>query len=148
MSISYFSQASIADGTAVTSTINKLDLVTAIQAHNPDTYFDSTDEIGKVYVYFRHQDLRQMKKIIHEGTGLIGSVSWTSNARDGTWEKYRVLAFDNDDSRSETRRPNRREYTGAASANDADIRFRDNRQLASGFRQISIGHFVPPRGKR
>jgi len=96
MSISYFSQASVGDGTAVISTINRTDLVTAIQTHNPDTYFDSTDEIGKVYVYFRHQDLRQQKKIVHSGTGLTGTVSWTLNAHDGAWEKYRVLAFDND----------------------------------------------------
>ena len=96
MPISYFSDATVVDGTSVTSFINRDDLVAAIQGDSTDTYFDSTDEIGKVYVYYRHDEGRQQKKIVHTGPSLSGTVLWTDNARDGTWEKYRVLAFDGD----------------------------------------------------
>jgi len=97
--ISYFSQGSVADGTMVTSYINRDELVTAIQADSSDTYFDTTDEINKVLVYYRDPGYRQNVMIIHEGAVPSGLVSWNSGARDGTWEKYRVIAIDSNGAR-------------------------------------------------
>jgi hypothetical protein len=95
-SLSYFASSSVSDGVPVSSYINRQALVDLIQANYSDTYFDSTDEIGKVYVYYTHVDGRQVKKIVHDGTDLSGSVLWTSNARDGAWQKTMVKAFDKD----------------------------------------------------
>lgn len=92
--ISYFSDSTVADGTYVTSYINRVDLVTAIQSDSTDTYFDSTSEIYKVYVYYTHEEGRQVKKIVHDGTNLSGQVLWSSNAKDGTWQKTKIIAFD------------------------------------------------------
>ena len=96
MSLNYFDQASVTSGQTATSTIDKADLVTAIQNDSADTYFDSTSKIGKVYVYYDHEDGSQQKKIVHEGSSLEGTVSWSTFARDGTWEKSTIKAFDHD----------------------------------------------------
>lgn len=102
MSISYFDQTSVADGTYVTSTIDTSALVTAIQNAGSDTYFDQTAEIGKVYVYYDHEDGRQQKKLIHERDDNFSvQVKWSIFARDGTWEKNRIKAFDRDGATNE-----------------------------------------------
>lgn len=94
--LSYFNVASIADGTDATSTINRTLLVSTIQGATPDSYFDSTDEIGKVVVYYLHQDGRQQKQIIHNEQTHQATVQWSSFARDGTWQKYKIKAYDLD----------------------------------------------------
>jgi len=99
MSISYFNQGSVADGTGVISYIHKADIVSAIQADSPDTYLDSTSELNKVFVYYRDSGHRQDVRIVHTGTNLSGNASWSSGARDGTWEKYHIIAFDSNGAR-------------------------------------------------
>ena len=101
MSLNYFSDATVSDGTYVTSTLDTSALVSAIQAYSPDTYFDATSKIGEVFVYYTHEDNRQVKRIIHDATAHQGSVYWSTNARDGTWQKNRILAFDTDGAQRE-----------------------------------------------
>ena len=95
--ISYYSVASVLDGTYATSTIDTSNLVSAIQTASPgDTYFDTTGEIGPVYVYYLHEDGRQKKKLVHNTTSHQVPVSWSPYARDGTWSKSSIKAFDKD----------------------------------------------------
>lgn len=94
--LSYFDSSSVSDGVYVTSTINRTELVSAIQGASPDTYFDSTDEIGKVVVNYLHQDGRQQKQLIHDEQTHQISVRWSAFARDGTWQKHRIKAYDLD----------------------------------------------------
>jgi hypothetical protein len=96
MALNFFDRASVADGVSAQSTINLSSLVTAIQNKGVDPYFDSTLKIGVVYVYYTHQDGRQRKKLIHDSVVHQSLVSWTSNARDGTWEKTGLKIFDKD----------------------------------------------------
>jgi hypothetical protein len=96
VSLNYFDRSSVADSTSAYSKINTSSLVSKIQSINPDTYFDSTDKIGTVYVYYTHQDGRQLKKLVHDSTGHQAFVSWTPNARDGTWQKTELKVFDKD----------------------------------------------------
>jgi len=95
-SVNFFSEDSAVDGASVTSYINKAALVNKIQSVSSDTYFDSTDELGKVYIYYTHEDLRQIKRIQHniDGTNLSGNVTWYPGARDGLWLKTRVKTKD------------------------------------------------------
>ena len=102
MSLSYFDRTSVGDGTYATSTIDTSALVTAIQGVGSDTYFDETAEIGKVYVYYDHQDGRQQKRLIHERDNSFSvQVKWSTFARDGTWEKTKVRAYDRDGATNE-----------------------------------------------
>lgn len=96
MSLNFFDRASVSDGTSAYSTINLGSLVTAIQTKGADSYFDSTAKIGPVYVFYTHQDGRQQKKLVHDATAHQSFVSWTPNARDGTWQKTEIKAFDKD----------------------------------------------------
>jgi hypothetical protein len=102
--LNYFSSASVADGTVVTSYISRSDLVAAIQADSTDTYLDSTNELSRVMVFYRDSGLRQDVRIVHEGSGLSGLVAWAPGARDGTWEKYKVIAFDANGARHQLNR--------------------------------------------
>jgi hypothetical protein len=94
--LNFFDSLIAVDGVSVTSTINRTELVSTIQAATPDTYFDSTNEIGKVVVYYLHQDGRQQKQIIHDEQTHQASVQWSAFARDGTWQKYKIKAYDLD----------------------------------------------------
>jgi len=94
--MNYFSSGTVAVNTPVTSTVNKTDLVNKIQATGSDTYFDQTSEVHSVHVRYEHSDDRQRKTIIHTGTGLTGSATWSDGARDGTWEKNLVTICDRD----------------------------------------------------
>jgi hypothetical protein len=96
MAINFFNTATVADGTAVTSTVNISELVSAIQTKGADPYFDTTSEIGMVFVYYTHEDGRQEKKVVHNSSTHEGTVQWSTNARDGTWAKSRIKAFDKD----------------------------------------------------
>jgi hypothetical protein len=98
ISTSSFSDSTVADGTYTTSFINPASLVSTIQSSSPDSYFDSTDKLGQVYVYYTHQDGRQQKRLIHNYDGAImqAPVHWTSNARDGTWQKTSIVVYDKD----------------------------------------------------
>ena len=96
MALNTFNTGSVTTDVDATSTIDSSALVTAIQNKGADTYFDTTSELGKVYVYYTHEDGRQEKKLIHEGSPLTATVSWSQYARDGTWEKSQVKAFDHD----------------------------------------------------
>ena len=94
--MNYFSSSAVAVNTPVTSTVNKTDLVNKIQGVGSDTYFDQTSEVHSVHVRYEHSDDRQRKTIIHTGTGLTGSATWSDGARDGTWEKNLVTICDRD----------------------------------------------------
>lgn len=94
--VSYFDQNSVGDGTSVLSHIDSSALITIIQANVADPYFDSTSELAKVYVYYVHEEGRQQRKVIHDGTALTGSVMWAPGARDGWWYKDKIVAFDHD----------------------------------------------------
>ena len=87
MSLSYFDSTAVADGTNVTSNIDLTALVSAIQSASPDTYFDSTDEIGYVYVYYDHTDGRQRKRIVHDPSTHLGTVQWSPNVWMGHGRK-------------------------------------------------------------
>lgn len=96
MSKSFFSSESILDNNFITSYVDASALVTAIQNHSTDYYFDSTAKIVKAAVYYTHEGNRQVKKILHEGTPLTGNTSWSSFARDGTWAKSRILVHNHE----------------------------------------------------
>lgn len=96
MALSYFSTSPVADNTSATSIINPTALISAIQtAHPGDIYFDTTSELGPVYVYYTHTSGRQQKKVIHDLTRQA-QVQWSNYAQDGTWEKTKIKAFDRD----------------------------------------------------
>jgi len=97
-SMSFFSDSSVADGTYTTSFINPVSLVSKIQSSSPDNYFDSTDKLGQVYVYYTHEAGRQKKRLIHDYDGAVmkASACWTSNARDGTWQKTSIFVYNKD----------------------------------------------------
>jgi len=95
--LNYFDQASVVDGSSATSTLNLSYISSTIQSLYPgDTYFDSTEKIGPVYVYYTHQDGRQVKKLVHPAATHQSLASWSSYARDGTWQKTKLKIFDND----------------------------------------------------
>jgi hypothetical protein len=96
VSLSYFSSSSVADGANVTSIVNSASLITKIQSKGADSYFTSADQIGTVVVKYLHQDSRQEKTIIHvwDGTNFSAQVSWSTDARDGTWTKIVVKTID------------------------------------------------------
>jgi hypothetical protein len=95
--ISGFLQTSVSTNTSIVSLVDKDFLVSKIQtASGGDTYFDSTSKLGSTIVYYVHQDDRQEKKIFHLFPNFSGLVSWSSFARDGTWEKFKVKAYDQD----------------------------------------------------
>jgi hypothetical protein len=96
MSLNYFNVASVTTDVDATSTIDQADLVTAIQNKGVDDYFDTTNELGKVYIYYTHEDGRQQKKLRHDSVTHQAVVNWSEFARDGTWEKTQVKAFDHD----------------------------------------------------
>jgi 23S rRNA U2552 (ribose-2'-O)-methylase RlmE/FtsJ len=61
-----------------------------------DTYFDDIGKITKVVVYYVHEDGRQVTKVYHEGSLLTARTSWSNYARDGSWRKNRIVAYDHD----------------------------------------------------
>lgn len=93
-SISYFLVPSVADSTSVTSYINQPVLITAIQSDSPDSYFDSSNKLGKVYVYYTHELGRERKKLVHVAPDFQAPVQWSPFAKDGTWQKTEVKAYD------------------------------------------------------
>jgi hypothetical protein len=95
--LSYFNVASAPNNTSVTSTIDSSALITRIQSVYPgDTYFDTTSEMGPVYVYYTHFAGRQQKRLVHDLINHQAPVQWSSYAQDGTWEKTKIKAFDKD----------------------------------------------------
>jgi len=91
--INRFSQNAITAGQEVTSRVTVSELVSKIQDAGSDTYFDSTSEVSSVEVRYLHEDGRQRLTVFHDGS--TGSFSFGSVARDGTWEKSRVITRDN-----------------------------------------------------
>lgn len=94
--INRFNVSSATAGQEVTSTIDKYNLISKIQAAGEsgmDLYFTSS-ELKSVLVTYRHSDDRQRRTVIHTGSGLTGPASWSADAQDGTWEKYQVHAYD------------------------------------------------------
>jgi hypothetical protein len=94
--INSFDVPSVAVNVPVVSTIHTSVLVEKIQAAVADPYFDSTSEVNSVIITYTHSEGRQKKVIVHSGVGLTGQVAWGTTARDGTWEKTNVKAFDAD----------------------------------------------------
>lgn len=105
-SLSYFNQSSVGDGTSVTSYCDSSAIITAIQSNVADTYFDSTSELSKVDVFYTHEDGRQKKRVTHrvDGTNITGSVLWAPGARDGLWQKSRIIAYDANNAQQELTR--------------------------------------------
>ena len=96
VALNVFTQSTVSVDSTAVSNINSAKLVAVIQAATGgDPYFDTTSELGRVDVYYTHQDGRQ-RKILHHLGGLTGTISWSDDARDGTWEKTQVKAFDKD----------------------------------------------------
>lgn len=95
---SYFSAASAPNGSSVTSYVNRSFLSAAIQSYSADTYFSDATNVNKVIVYYDHSDARQRKRIEHlfDGTNVVGTASWSQYAKDGTWSKNRIVAYDPD----------------------------------------------------
>jgi hypothetical protein len=92
-SINYFPVSSVSDGTSVLTYVNASVLISSIQNDFSDSLFNSASKIGKVYVYY--QNGRQQKKVRYNST-LVSSISWSTNANDGTWQKTHIKVFDND----------------------------------------------------
>jgi PKD repeat protein len=61
-----------------------------------DSYFTQESQIGRVNLYFVHEDGWQKKRIVHIGTDLTGSAMWTSTAKTGTWFLTEIRVFDTD----------------------------------------------------
>ena len=59
-------------------------------------YIYVSTKIGKVYVYYQHSAGREQKKLIHTGSNLSAVVQWSPYALDGTWQKVKIKAFDNE----------------------------------------------------
>ena len=95
--LSYFSQSLVSINTSATSLIDKSNIVNFVQiASGGDTYFDSTSKLSRVDVYYTHQAGRQNKKVFHLSPNFSNEVSWSTFARDGTWEKTKIKVFDQD----------------------------------------------------
>lgn len=78
------------DGVNVKSTINK-DAVVAMADF--DTYFDNATELSRVDVWYVHEDGRQEKHMIHQGSAggpLTCRVNWSTFAKEGIWKKTRI----------------------------------------------------------
>jgi hypothetical protein len=61
-----------------------------------DSYFTDETQIGRVNLYFVHEDGWQKKRIVHTGPDLTGSVIWTSTAKTGLWLLNAIRVFDTD----------------------------------------------------
>lgn len=95
MSLNYFDSTSVRDNTNATSTLNLTTIVSTVQSAYPgDTYFDSTNEIGIVKVYYTHENGRQKKRLYHSVDSRQALVSWSSFAKDGTWQKTSLKVYD------------------------------------------------------
>lgn len=94
--ISYFSQDTAAIDQVCTASINLSALVSTIQAHSADTYFDTTSKVGRVVVFYNQYEGRQVKKLSYESPSFATNVSWSSYARDGTWEKNKVIVYNHE----------------------------------------------------
>jgi hypothetical protein len=98
-SISYFTTSSVADTVIATSYINQANLITAIQNDFVDSYFVSTGQLYRVYVYYIHQAGRQQERLVFNldiSNNLVAQISWSTDTRDGTWQKTQIKAFDPD----------------------------------------------------
>lgn len=98
-SISYFTAASVNDTVLATSYINQANLITAIQNDFSDSYFASTGQLYRVYVVYTQQDGRQKERLVFNldnNSNLVAQVSWSTDTRDGTWQKTQIKAFDPD----------------------------------------------------
>lgn len=64
-----------------------------------DAYFDSTNQFGRVDVFYTHQDGREKKRVSMKRKSpgvLTGGVQWSDWAHDGTWSATRLVAYDRD----------------------------------------------------
>ena len=98
MAINTFNVSPQRNSVVVISTIDTSNLITAIQNDDPDTYFDSASEFSQVDIFYTHEDGRQQKKIRHviQGSDLMGTVFWTTNAKAGNWLMTKIRAIDTD----------------------------------------------------
>lgn len=94
MALNSFSSSTVINNASVTSTLDASAIITTIQSMGPDSYFDNTNQLGYVNVYYTHQEGRQIKRIVHDPVYHQGTVSWSPNARDGTWQKSMLKVFD------------------------------------------------------
>ena len=97
VALNSFTQSTVSVDSTAVSNISRVALVAKIQAATGgDTYFDSTSKLGKVCVYYTHQDGREVKILTHTGLSLTGLIAWSDDAKDGTWQKNLVRVFDHD----------------------------------------------------
>jgi len=94
--ISYFSRDYVAVDQVCTASINLSVLVSTVQAHSADTYFDTTSKVGRVVIFYNQYEGRQVKKLSYESPSFTTNVSWSSYARDGTWEKNKVIVYNHE----------------------------------------------------
>lgn len=94
LSSSSFAAPTVSDDVSVVSTIDKDILVSLIQQQIADTYFDTPEEIMQVVVYYTHSDGRQFQYAVFEGNPLTGQFLWGAGARDGVWNKNKVVVYD------------------------------------------------------
>jgi hypothetical protein len=96
-SLSYFADSSIADGTTVASIANVPMIANVIHENAPDTYFDTTAKYDKVFVYYAHEDGRQIKRVVHTLPNMTGEAKWLlPDIRDGIWRKTKIRLFDHE----------------------------------------------------
>jgi hypothetical protein len=92
--INTFDEQPQRNGAIRISTINLTYLITLLA----DTYFDANYEFSRVDVIYTHIDGRQSKHIKHRivSSDLVGTTSWSTNAKAGVWQKVKIIAYDTD----------------------------------------------------
>lgn len=95
--ISYFDATSAMDNSSVHSYVNMNALIENIQAiYAGDPYFDSTEKIGHIRVFYTHENGRQRKVLYYPYPNHIATVSWGPYSKDGTWNKTGIKTYDRD----------------------------------------------------
>jgi PKD repeat protein len=92
-SVNYYDNYPSRNDTTVISTIY---LPVLFPMLSGDIYFTDETQIGRVNLYFRHEDGWQKKRIVHTGPDLTGSILWTSTAKTGIWFLEAIRVFDTD----------------------------------------------------
>jgi hypothetical protein len=92
IALNIFSNPPLRNNIPVISTINASVLMTKLSGDS--TYFTTIGDVNRVYLYFTHENGRQKKRLIHDGTGLSTSVSWSTSAKPGVWQLTKTKVFD------------------------------------------------------
>lgn len=93
MPLSSLSPAPTRDWVPVTSTADVDDAVTKAGS-NP--YFNSSDKLTRIDIWYIHADGKQMKKVIHKSPSYQVQVYWSEYAKSGTWQKQAARIYNHD----------------------------------------------------